>query len=40
MVKDFFVTEGFTRIEETEERNVDVLQVDSYEERTVYMRVE
>ena len=40
MVKDFFVTEGFTRIEETEERNVDVLQVDSYEERAVYMRVE
>lgn len=40
MVKDFFVTEGFIRIEETEERNVDELQVDSYEERAVYMRVE
>ena len=25
MVKDFFVTEGFTRIEETEGRNVDEL---------------
>ena len=40
MVKDFFVHEGFTRIEETEEQIIDELQVDSYEERAVYMRVE
>ena len=40
MVKDFFVNEGFTRIEETEKQNVDELQVDHYTEREVYMQVE
>lgn len=40
MVKDFFVKEGFTRIEEKEEQTVDELSVEFYEERTIYMKVE
>ena len=40
MVKDFFVNEGFTRIEDTEKQNVDELQVDCYTERDIYMQVE
>ena len=39
MVKDFFVNEGFTRIEETEVQNVDELQVDRYTKREVYIQV-
>lgn len=40
MVRDFYVNEGFTRIEETEKQNVDELQVDCYTEREIYMQVE
>lgn len=40
MVKDFYVTKGFKRKEEAEDRIIDELQVDSYKERTVYMKVE
>ena len=39
MVKDFFVNEGFTRIEETDKQTIDVLQVESYNNRKVYIQV-
>ena len=40
MVKDFYIDKGFTRIEESDERIVDELMIENYQECPVYMQVQ